>query len=280
MNRETTDNLSPLESDHTHTLSVPGGGVSRHPVAGGFFPSRMHSRSASWSFTGSARPNASDFSTGLASINPIRSVIREFVPSLDPTRESSSSPPTRSNSQSSLVGGVGSRDDSPPRNLSSLGLVLSTPTVPPAPHNMINRDESRISLGSDNVRDQPFADAGTGNAHIHNGGVADQEGEANAEVSDWVRWVEQNAIFFIVLGIRFAWIHRSGKYRVFKLFTTHICISISPSLSPSLSFPPSLSLSPSLSSLSLSLPLSPPPLSLSLPPLSLSLPPPSLSLSL
>ena len=76
---------------------------------------------------------------------------------------------------------------------------------------MMNREESRLSLGSDNIRDQPFADAGSGVGHIHNGGVVNPDGDANVEVSDWVRWVEQNAIFFIVLGIRYAWIHRSGK---------------------------------------------------------------------
>ena len=51
-------------------------------ISRGVFPHRLHSRSASWSFTGGPTPGASDLSsrvTVLNPITPITSVIREFV---------------------------------------------------------------------------------------------------------------------------------------------------------------------------------------------------------
>lgn len=197
-----------------------GGATNRHQMTSqGFFPTTMHSRSASWSFTGTTRPSASDFSSGLASINPIRSVIREFVPSLGPTRETNTpTPPSRSNSQSSLPRLSGLRDETPPRNLTSLGISTSTHSTSST---LLNREttapESLESLASDNNREQPFADgvggANGGGGTVLNGTTEGGGGEEGGvgEISDWVRWVEQNVIFILVLAIRYAWMHRSGE---------------------------------------------------------------------
>ena len=182
-------------SSNGNLSNITGGGERRHSL--GFFQSRMHNRSASWSFTGATTP--ADLSSSLASINPIRSVIREFVPSLNTTQENTISPPSRTTSQLSF-GLLSPTEESPPRNSTNLGLSHTAQ----APPNTMTRDDSRQSLGSDNTREQPFADVGIVPDDVANGG------NGNVEISDWVRWVEQNAIFFMLLTIRYAWMHRSG----------------------------------------------------------------------
>ena len=181
----------------------------RHSIS--FFSSRMHSRSSSWSFTGSTRPSASDLGSSLASINPIRSVIREFVPSLDPTNETAPSPPSRTNSQHSinLNRGTSYDEDTTQQNFSSLSLSHVAQPVLPVRR---NSDNSLSSSNSSNNREQPFADSipeGMIHLNVNNGG--DDPNNGSVEISDWLRWIEQNAIFFTLLIIRYAWIHRSGN---------------------------------------------------------------------
>ena len=170
------------------------------------FSHRAHSRSSSWSFTGSTRPGAADLGSSLASINPIRSVIREFVPSLDTTRESPVSPPSRSGSQLSMRLLNRRDDDTTHPNY----ITQSRGDTPP---NAVNSSNS-LSSEDSNIRDQPFADntpttAGIGNVDIDAGGV---------ELSEGLRWIEQNAFFFTILLIRYAWMHKSGIH-------CYVCIS-------------------------------------------------------
>ena len=169
------------------------------------FVHRAHSRSSSWSFPGSARPGPSDLGSSLASINPIRSVIREFVPSLDPTNENSHSPSSHT--------GLDRRDDE------AIPLNYITQSRGDTPPTTVNSDHSLSSEDSNN-RDQPFADTsmmvvGTGNVDIDAG---------NIELSEGLRWIEQNAIFFILLLIRYAWMHKSGMC-VHVYMCTYVCIS-------------------------------------------------------
>ena len=169
-----------------------------------FLSSTMHSRSASWSFTGTTRPNASDISSGLASINPIRSVIREFVPSLNPQQENTSTPPSRSNSQISLGRlSIPMEDNGSSRTFGTNHLSHTSPST-------MSREGSEHSLEFDNAREQPYADIqGT----LYNNMIQQTNATAtddNVELSDWVRWVEQNLVFIMVLAVRYAWIHGLG----------------------------------------------------------------------
>lgn len=169
------------------------------------YPTRIHSRSSSWSFTGSQRPNASDLGSSLASINPIRSVIREFVPSLDPTseREVGHSPIiTRTNSQISInLSSIGG-DEGSGRNTGEASINRRSPSIV--------RDNSESSLSSgDNNREQPFADLLSAAIPVHNGTTIDDTG-GSIELADWVKWIEQNAIFFLLFMLRYAWIQCAG----------------------------------------------------------------------
>ena len=181
--------------------------LDRRPL----YHTHMHSRSSSWSFTGSQRPNASDLGSSLASINPIRSVIREFVPSLHPTseREVGQSPIiTRTNSQISInLSSIGADEDSTVRNIETLGESSNGQRLSPS----IVRQNSQSSLSSGgNNREQPFADLLTAAIPVHNGTTIDDNG-GNMELADWVKWIEQNAIFFLLFMLRYAWIQCAGN---------------------------------------------------------------------
>lgn len=176
------------------------------------FSSRAHSRSSSWSFTGSTRPGASDLGSSLASINPIRSVIREFVPTLNTTSENPASPPSRSDSQLSMRRLSSREDNTTPLNY----VTQSRGDTPPTAVNSSNS----LSSEDSNNRDQPFADSipfnggGGSNVDIDGGSV---------ELSEGLRWIEQNAFFFTILLIRYAWMHKSGMI-IIKIgsFIVHI----------------------------------------------------------
>ena len=204
-----------------------------------------HSRSASWSFAGSQRPNPADLGSSLAAINPIRSVIREFVPSLVPTNERESDPPSRggisrTSSQLSAALGISQWDsatgwDSSPHNHTTLGLSSLPPSNNVTMHVGGNDscsstesvvggggshvDDSRSSVGSGNDREQPRPDGGSmfdGHGGSIGVPIGEQLGEEPAggggggEVSDSVRWAEQNVLFLVLLVLRYFWMHRSG----------------------------------------------------------------------
>ena len=163
-----------------------------------FLNSHAHSRSSSWSFTGSTRPGATDLGASLAAINPIRSVIREFVPSLNPTNETVTSPPSRSESQLSMRSLMRESEGATPLN----HVTQSRGDTPPTTVNSAN------SLSSEDFRDHPFANNVPTN--ISNGNI-DVDG-GTIELSEGFRWIEQNMFFVTLLLIRYSWMHKSGDY--------------------------------------------------------------------
>ena len=158
--------------------------------------SRSHSRSQSWSFNSRGqRPGPGDLTSSLAALNPITSVIREIVPSFGEEESDSSSgaSPTlmsRATSQVSLTSGIRFGD----------GLVRGT-TAPSVPHSPLPHRTSAGGRGTEG--------GGTrGERGAEGNGNEDQN--IGFEISDGVRWLEHNAIFIILLLLKFAWYHRSG----------------------------------------------------------------------
>ena len=178
---------------------------------------RSHSRSASWSFTRGQVLNP---------MSPITSVIREIVPSLSQMSMSAASTaatvsipesprPSRTSSRESLLRGSGGsstsegngetgdrdgrRDDDDPLEVwgesnSSTSRTLGDPSTNVNVH---------VPRGHNHA---PPA-AGTA------GGNGNEEQNIGMEVGDGVRWLEKNAIFIILLLVKFAWYHRSGKLK-------------------------------------------------------------------
>ena len=180
---------------------------------GGFHPAfsnvrRTHSRSASWSLPGAPTSRHSEFGRGLVSLNPmtpITNAIREIVPSFGQTSRTSDSTNdgangrgtphvSRDTSQTSLLLGPSELEegvehtegtsDGPADSLRTLGDSSSNVNV------HLPRDHSTIPVGAQGPGDEP---------------------NVGLELSDSMRWLERNAIFIILLLIKFAWYHRSGK---------------------------------------------------------------------
>ena len=155
-----------------HVDAPSGREIRPSRIGRGVFSSRVHSRSASWSFTGSQAPRGpSDLGSSLAAINPLTSVIRELVPSYGQNAESTGSI------------GTGSRN-------SSQGSLHRGPSYDEELSNSPRTQESGV------VTDAPPIEA--------------EEQNIGTEIGDGVRWLEQNAIFFVLLLVKFAWFHRSG----------------------------------------------------------------------
>lgn len=176
-----------------------------------FNPRRTHSRSSSWSFNGSTRPGASDLGSSIASMNPIRSVIREFVPTLGTTEEDNSHPLIRAGSNMSLRS-INSNTVATPTNY----IVQSRGDTPPITVNSSNS----LSSNDTNNRDQPHADHApfvAGNGNLEND-------EGQVELTDGLRWIEQNTFFFALILIRYAWINKSGTVHVFALLNVFIVL--------------------------------------------------------
>lgn len=180
---------------------------------------RSHSRSASWSFTRGQVLNPIT--------TPLTSVIREIVPSLSHLSMSAGSttgvsipespqPPSRASSQESLlrntsaaftVGGSGEGegrgertfDDHPPMSSSELwdSRTLGDPSANVNVH--VPRGINPPTTG--------------GIAHQNGNGNGNEEQNVRFEIGDGVRWLERNAIFIILLLVKFAWYHRSGKLK-------------------------------------------------------------------
>ena len=207
-------------------------------LAHSLFNTRLHSRSASWSFAGSQRPSPADIGSSLAAMNPIRSVIREFVPSLNPTDERDSPSRggiSRTSSQLSAALGItqwdSARWESSPQTIGLSSLPPSNNVTMQIGGNDScsstesvigggsHADDSRSSVGSgSNDREQPRPDGVNGNMFEGHGSIGVPMGEqlgeeptgGGAEVSDGVRWAEQNVLFLILLVLRYFWMHRSG----------------------------------------------------------------------
>ena len=163
---------------------------------------RAHSRSASWSLPGAQ--GAGEFGRGLVSLNPmtpITNAIREIVPSFrsrtsETNMVASNGTPrlSRDPSQTSLLLGP---EESPERGVGE----------PQEAH-----DAPRRTLGSS---------SSNGNVHLPHEHVAipiggqspGDEPNVGLELSDSLRWLEHNAIFIILLLVKFAWYHRSGQFK-------------------------------------------------------------------
>lgn len=166
---------------------------------------RAHSRSASWSLPSG---QGSDFGRGLVSLNPmtpITNVIREIVPSFGQQSRTADSGGRVSPHVSSLHAS---------RNPSQASLLEGQ---------TVEQDESaqetrNLSSGHDSLRTLGDSSSNV-NVHLPREHLAVHMGEqgppeeANVglELSDSMRWLEQNAIFIILLLMKFAWYHRSGR---------------------------------------------------------------------
>ena len=161
---------------------APGGGSLHNP--------RSHSRSQSWSFNSRGqRPGTGDLTSGLAALNPITSVIREIVPSFGGEQSDSSS-----GNSPTLVSRAASQVSLP---LSSFGegLVRGSPPSTPHPHR---------TVGGRGGAEGEGGERGPGNGN-------EEQQNIGFEISDGIRWLEHNAIFIVLLLLKFAWYHRSGK---------------------------------------------------------------------
>ena len=168
---------------------------------------RAHSRSASWSLPSA---QGSDFGRGLVSLNPmtpITNAIREIVPSFgQPNSNGRGSPHA-----------IGSPHAS--RNASQTSLLLGSSELEEQVEPLANNEETRCSPSGHNSLRTLGDSSSNVNVHlprehlaVHMGAQGPPE-EANEglELSDSMRWLEQNLIFIVLLLLKFAWYHRSGN---------------------------------------------------------------------
>ena len=170
---------------------------------------RSHSRSQSWSFNSRGqRPGAGELPSSLAALTPITSVIREIVPSFGGSETESSSSVesplliSRAASQASL----------------SSGIRFGDPGTPISPHvTLPHRTGGGGGGGGGGGRGgegERGGERGTGGS-----GGNDEQQNIGFEISDGVRWLEHNAIFIVLLLLKFAWYHRSGIYFIYILIS-------------------------------------------------------------
>lgn len=171
---------------------------SRTPSA--FHQRSSHSRSASWSYT------SGNGQITLTPLNPIRSVIREFVPSFghrSPTSRSSASSPLSPLSPSTYVNiAEVLRDENDVEDAESArvnGFVAVNP-------NSGNSSEGDAENGDANMA------AGTSNATNGNGRSAGDRVEFQGTIS----WLEKSLPFVLLLLSRIMWDHRLGRYCTIK----------------------------------------------------------------
>lgn len=143
----------------------------------------LHSRSASWSFTRGQVRGASDL--GLAALTPLTTVIRELVPSLAHAEVMTPESLSRAASQVSLTLTRATGYDSPP------SFATDAPTTANQPSN----------------ETQP---------------QFPEEQNVGPEMGDGVRWLEHNAVFVLILLLRFAWFHRSGLLVILGMCGTYL----------------------------------------------------------
>lgn len=169
---------------------------------------RAHSRSASWSLPGGQAARPSEFSRGLVSLNPmtpITNAIREIVPSFGQLSRTS---------ESNSGGGDVSRDPS------QTSLLLGTSELEDSPEQGVGSSENSHGLSNERDSMRTVGDSGSSvTVHLPREHVAipmngtpatPDEPNVGLELSDSMRWLEHNAIFFILVLIKFAWYHRSG----------------------------------------------------------------------
>ena len=194
---------------------------------------RSHSRSASWSFT-----------RGQV-LNPISSVIREIVPSLSQISRSArnttstgtvripeSPRPSRTSSRESLLRGSGGSSTSEggereretgdrDGRREGAGAASSYDDDDDPLEVWGEPNSSSSSNGTSRTLGDPSANVSVHvlRGHTHTPPTASTNGHQNGneeqntgmEVGDGVRWLERNAIFIILVLVKFAWYHRSGE---------------------------------------------------------------------
>lgn len=163
---------------------------------------RSHSRSQSW--TTFPHTDFSSSITSVYSVSPLSSVIREFVPSLvNLTRPST----TSSNSNQNHI----------ERHFSSNNLpqqLVQTNNSDDAQqaYDSVSPRETRITM-------EDLVSSST-STHINTSRDNDTERSTlGVEISEGVRWAERNAVFFVILLLKFSVYHRYGE--LFKCVLEH-----------------------------------------------------------
>ena len=172
-----------------HNAYSPG---SRTPST---FHQRSHSRSASWSYT------SGNGQITLAPLNPIRSVIREFVPSFghrSPGSRSSASSPLSPLSPSSYV------------NIAEV-LRDANDEEDTGTNRMSNFTAVNVNSGNSSEADAEHGDANMapGNSNSSGNGSGRAAGD-RVEFQGTISWLEKSLPFVILLLSRIMWDHRLG----------------------------------------------------------------------
>ena len=172
-----------------HNAYSPG---SRTPST---FHQRSHSRSASWSYT------SGNGQITLAPLNPIRSVIREFVPSFghrSPGSRSSASSPLSPLSPSSYV------------NIAEV-LRDANDEEDTGTNRMSNFTAVNVNSGNSSEADAEHGDANMapGNPNSSGNGSGRAAGD-RVEFQGTISWLEKSLPFVILLLSRIMWDHRLG----------------------------------------------------------------------
>ena len=181
------------------------GDITRH--TGGTH--RSHSRSQSWSLPDAAPRAQADFAPGITSmysISPISTVIREFVPSIvqltrssDPSNMNSYRRISRNSSSGTLHGDQDREHGAPPQDG---GYRRDQWTRGDVSINMEGPDERRSHEQA--VRHEYV-----------------EQSTLGVEISEGVRWMERNAVFIIILLIKFSYYHRYGECVIICLWYAH-----------------------------------------------------------
>lgn len=200
-NERKTENMA----EH-HVWYPPGFHPPNSRTPSSFHQRSSHSRSASWSYT------SGNGQITLTPLNPIRSVIREFVPSFghrNPTSGSSTSSPLSPLSPSAYV---------------DIAEVLRG-------ENEVEDSESNratvYTAGSTNSGNSSEGDVENGEVNVATGSPNPANGNGRStgdrvEFQGTISWLEKSLPFVLLLLSRIMWDHRLGMY--FKIIACTIII--------------------------------------------------------
>lgn len=183
-----------IRSDNRHKLKMADhhGVYPSNSRASSFHQRSSHSRSASWSYT------SGNGQITLTPLNPIRSVIREFVPSFghrSPTSRSTTSSPLSPLSPSTYVNITEVLTDGNNLNQTEANRVPSYTAV-----NSNSGNSSEVDL------ENGEAQTGTSNNSNGNG----RSGGDRVEFQGTINWIEKSLPFVLLLMSRIMWDHRLG----------------------------------------------------------------------
>ncbi|XP_029191614.1 E3 ubiquitin-protein ligase RNFT1-like [Acropora muricata] len=183
-----------IRSDNRHKLKMADhhGVYPSNSRASSFHQRSSHSRSASWSYT------SGNGQITLTPLNPIRSVIREFVPSFghrSPTSRSTTSSPLSPLSPSTYVNITEVLTDGNNLNQTEANRVPSYTAV-----NSNSGNSSEVDLEN--------GEAHTGTSNNTNGNG--RSGGDRVEFQGTINWIEKSLPFVLLLMSRIMWDHRLG----------------------------------------------------------------------